>query len=72
MANALARKELLPVEAGDAYRFLSAMLQGVKALRHRHGSVTRTEYTEDATLFVKLVVIVSADIPGRPVENIVL
>lgn len=57
MPQAAAREELRPVEAGDADRFLSAMLQGMKAQRAGGGGFRCADYAENAALFMQLVAV---------------
>src|SRR5690606_32564589 len=57
MAEAAAREELGAVEAGDADRFLTAVLQRMKAERAGRRRLGSPDNAEDAALLVELVAI---------------
>src|SRR5688572_4166093 len=57
MAEPAAGEELGAVEAGDADRFLPAMLQGVEAERAGGGRFGCTDHAENAALLAQLVAV---------------
>ena len=57
MAEPAAGEELLPVEAGDADRFLPAVLQRMQAERARRRRLVRADNAENAALFPQLVAV---------------
>ncbi len=57
MAQAAAREELGPVEAGYADGFLPAMLQRMEAERADGRGLVRAEHAENSTLFAQLVAV---------------
>ena len=56
MADPAPRVELLPVEAGDAGRFLPAMLEGMEPERDEARCIVGTPDAEHAALLAELVV----------------
>ena len=64
--RAAAGEEFLSVEAGDADRFLPAMLQRVEAERADRRRLVRADHAEDAALFAQLV---AASIDTRRVNE---
>ena len=63
MADAAPRIELGPVKAGDAHRFLAAMLQRVEPERGGRGCIARADHPENPAFLAQLV---SVEVPrGR-------
>jgi len=52
------------IKAGDADRFLAAMLQGVQAQRHHRGGRARANDAENAAFLVQFIA-VETDVPRR-------
>ena len=57
MAKAAMRIEFAPVEAGNAHRFLPAVLQGVKAKRGYARRILDADHAENAALLAQLVAV---------------